>query len=225
MEVPSGWVQVLRSPRPRAEKWPSAAQKNKHGGFPVQSLWGGGVNQVYNRQRQPENAGSPTSNGRFPRSRGGCSEERVVECAAISPNMSIEGTACQERRVHTAFGANCISGAGTRRRTGVVGQGSGSAGTVETGGGSSRTSASRGPHAEVEHEVLLLRRSWPSWKRNESRIRPRVCRRRREFAVAIDVAQNWPTNQQDLHSWLESEQLELRDALDVHDLESVRLQP
>ena len=32
---------------------------------------------------------------------------------------------------------------------------------------------------------------------------------------------NLPTNQQDLHSWLESKQLELRDALDVHDNQSV----
>ena len=34
---------------------------------------------------------------------------------------------------------------------------------------------------------------------------------------------NLPTNQQDLYSWLESKQLELRDALDVHDMESVNL--
>ena len=34
---------------------------------------------------------------------------------------------------------------------------------------------------------------------------------------------NIPTDAQDLHSWLESRQLELRDALDVHDMESVNL--
>ena len=172
------------------------------------------------------------SNGRFSRSRGGCSEELVVKGEASSPNTSIEGTACTERRVHPAFAeAKCIFGAGTRRRTGVVGQGSGSARTVVSGGGSSRTSSRRGPMQESSTEVLFLRTKVAQL---EAERIPHPVRGSIDAAESLRLRltkrktgncpeDNLPTNQQDLHSWLEANQLELRDALDVHDMESVSL--
>ena len=108
------------------------------------------------------------------------------------PNTSIEGTACTERRVHPAFAeANCIFGAGTRRRTGVVGQGSGSARTVETGGGSSRSSSRRDPHAGVKHGgVDPQGEGGPIGSRTDPASSPRVHRRGRELAVAVDETQD-----------------------------------
>ena len=208
---PSGWVQVLRGPRPRAEKWPSAAQKRSSTEIPNSKPVG--------RWRQPGVQPPEAARERGPDPDTALQEARrrvasleaalqamgdfqgpevdvlknaLSRAQASSPNTSSEGTACTERHFHPAFAeANCISGAGTRRRRGVVGQGSGSARTVETGGGSSRTSARRGPHAGVEHGgVVPQGEGGPVGSGTNPASSPRVRRRRREFAVVIDEAQN-----------------------------------
>ena len=207
MEVPSGWVQVLRGPRPSREMASSSTEKRHHGnpqlkasGEVAPTICADTSPRTWTRPRHSSAGGtqacgefgSSFSNGRFSRSRGGCSEEFVVEGEASSPNTSIEGAACTERRVHPAFAeANCIFGAGTRRRTGIVGQGSGSARTVEARGGSSRTSSRRGPHAGVKHGgVVPQGEGGPIGGRTYPASSPRVHRRSREFAVAVDEAQD-----------------------------------
>ena len=229
---------------------------------PTQSQWGGGANLLCSHQRQPEKVdpkmtqlrrstparqrprhsrstlacgqfgSSLTSNGGFPRSRGGCSEERVVEGEASSPNTSTEGTACTERRVHPAFAeANCISGTGTRRRTALLDK-AGSARTVEKQevAAAERVPAEV-PMQESSTEVLFLRAKVAQLEAERiphpvrgsidavESLRLRLTKRNTGNCPEDKL----PINQQDLHSWLESKQLELRDVLDVHDMESVSL--
>ena len=119
--------------------------------------------------------------------------------------------------------------AGNPRRTGVVGKGSGSARTVETGGGSSRTSARRGPHAGIEHGGVVPQgeggpvgsgtnpASSPRSVDAAESLRSRLTKRK----IGNCPEDNLPTNQQDFLVGVEA--VGVRDALDVHDMESVSL--
>ena len=110
--------------------------------------------------------------------------------AKHAAQTSIEGTACTERRVHPAFAeANCIFGAGTRRRTGVVG-------LVRHERLKQEVAAAEPVPAEVSMqesstEMLFLRAKVAQLE--AERIPhpvPRVHRHGRELAVAVDEAQD-----------------------------------
>ena len=144
---------------------------------PTHSQWRGGANHMCSHQRQPENV-DPTPTQLYrrhagvwlvwkqpsnTRSRGGCSEERVVEGEASSPNTSIEGTACTERRVHPAFAEANASLERAEEQAlldkALVRHERLKQDVVRT---SSRMQ-------ESGTEVLFFRK-WPNWKRNESHI-------------------------------------------------------
>ena len=153
--------------------------------------------------------------------------------AKFGPNTSIEGTACTERRVHPAFAeANSISGAGERAEEQALLEKV----LVRQERLKQEVAAAERVPAEVpleesSTEVLFLRAKVAQLEAERiphpvrgsvcaaESLRSRLTKRKMENCPE----DNLPTNQQDLCSWLESRQLDLRDALDVHDMESVSL--
>ena len=147
MDVPSGWIQVLRGPRPKSEKWP-AAPGPQSGGAPM-GRWrppsGPKKPSVEQKRRIPDpdtvRDASITTGGQFGERSSGSGGFRWPG-GSVSSSSPHEGTTCGarhsiERTVVSNRSFYCkipktTCGIGTRagRRTGVVGEGIAAPGAI-----------------------------------------------------------------------------------------------
>ena len=214
---------------------------------PAQSQWGGGANQVYSRQKQPENVDPTPPNTALQEARRRVASLEAAlqamgdfqgpEVDVLKNALSRAQQAARTRPLKEQLAQSDAFIQRSQKRIasleraeeGLVGQGSGLARTVETGGSSSRTSSRRGPHARVEHGgVVPQGEGGPVGSGANSSSSPRVRRRRREFAVAIDEAQNWELSRgqfadESTRSLFLVGVETVGVALNVHDMESVSL--
>ena len=181
MEVPSGWVQVLRGPQPRAEKWPSATQKrgsteipNSNGevaptiravtrGSPRTWTRDTALQEARRRVVSLEAALQAMGDFQGP-------EVDVLKNALSRAKQAAQTRPLQNDAFIQRSQKRIASLERTRRRTGVVGQGSGSARTVETGGAAAEPVPAKVPCRSRARRCCSSGRRWPNWKRNESRI-------------------------------------------------------
>ena len=190
MEVTSGWVQVLRGPRPRAEKWLSATQKRGNTEIPNSKpveRW----RQPYvqspetARERGPDPrhssaGGTPacgqfgsslTSNGGFPRSRGGCSEKRVVEGEAAQTRPLKEQLALNDAFIQRSQKRIASLEQERAEEQALLDKALVRHERLKQEVAAAEPVPAEVPMQESSTEVLFLRaKRWPNWKLYESRI-------------------------------------------------------
>ena len=248
MEVPAGWVQVLRGPRPRAEKWPSAAQKRSSTDFPS--------SKKVERWRQPgvqppeaarERGPDPDTVLQEARRRVASLEAALQamgdfqgpEVDVLKNALSRAQQAARTRPLKEQLAQNDTFIQRSQKRIASLEperaeeQALLDKALVRQERLKQEVAAAEPVPAEVpmqesSTEVLFLRAKVAQLEAERIPIQSegpstpqRVCGPKRKTGNCPE--DNLPTNQQDLYSWLESKQLELRDALDVHDMESVSL--
>ena len=249
MEVPSGWVQVLRGPRPRAEKWPLAAQKRDITEIPNSKPVG--------RWRQPYVQTPVRERGPDPDTVLQEARRRVVSLEAalqamgdfqgpevdvLKNSLSRAKQAAQTRPLKEQLAQNDAFIQRSQKRIASLER--------ERAEEQALLDKALVRHERLKQEVAAAEPVPAEVPMQESStevlfLRAKVAQLEAEriphpVRGSIDAAEslrlrltkrktgncpedNLPTNQQDLHSWLEAKQLELRDALDVHDMESVSL--
>ena len=210
-------------------------EKRQHGNPQLKASGRGGANHTCSHQRQSENV-DPTPTqlcrrhaGGFRRFRGGCSEERVSRAKQAAQTRPLKEQVAQ----NDAFIQRSQKRIASLERERAEEQALLDKALVWHERLKQEVAAAEPVPAEVpmqesNTEVLFLRAKVAqeriphpvrgSVDAAES-LRSRLTKRK----TGNCPEDNLPTNQKDLHSWLEAKQLELRDAVDVHDMESVSL--
>ena len=251
MEIPFGWVQVLRGPRPRAEKWPSAGQQGANAVISKPKQVG--------RWRQPgvQSPDSVRERGLDPdkvlleaRRRVASLEVAVKTMGDFQgPEMDVLQSALakakQAARTRPLKEQLAQNDAFIQRSQKRIAQLDRERATeqelldqalirqeqLKQEMAVAESVPTEVPMQESNAEVLFLRAKVAKLEAEQiphpvrgsvdaaESLRKRLTKRK----TGNCSEDNIPTDPQNLYSWLESRQLELRDALDVHDMESVNL--
>ena len=201
MDIPSGWVQVLRGPRPKSEKWPVASSGRKQPTSkqePIRGRW---------RQAAPRsNVRAPDPDAALEHARS-----KVSSLEAALTALSKAKQAAQERPLTVQLAPSLQRQA--RLREQVAAEPATTVVNPVTTNPSEEIARLKAKVAQLEAAANHPPRC--SVEAAEA-VKMRAAKRR---AGCVD--DSLPNDEQALCEWVDSKMMELRDATDVGDLDSV----